>query len=182
MTQPQIVLEINEVLKQCKVLKEHTIQFIDWMQSKGISIEYGDLKSMDKVIAGKRLAEWHREYREQHKNDPEPNPPSSDWNRQVDVDVKLDSQFLNEFAGLPMPEDMMQDYLAQMGKDRYTEIKSKVLLFMSEHRSCTLRELVQDTGENVVDMLVITLLLAQKGKLSVWQNKPYSEVFIAEAL
>lgn len=181
MDRPQIVLDIIEVQKKVKVLKEDTIRFIDWMRSKGIQIGYGDLKNMDKVIAGKRLAEYYQEYRKNLKH-VEPKAVSSDWNKQVDAEVKLDDKFLNKFLGLPLSPQTMQEYLKEMGEDRYSELKRKVIAYLHRKRSCTLREMCLELRENVVDMLIVTLILAQSGKIDLWQNDPFNDVFIAVSI
>lgn len=178
MARPQIVLDIIEVQKKVKIHKEHAIDFVKWMQEKGFHISIDGLVDMDRVIAGKRLAEYYKEYRAKMKRVEKPEP-SSDWNRCVDADVKLDDKFLNKLLGMPIPEQFLQQYLAELGHDRYAELKSKILDLMSEHKSCTLRQLCQKLQENVVDILVILMILAQKGKIEVWQNEPFDEVFIS---
>lgn len=182
MTRPQIVLEINQVLEKVKILKEHAVDFVKWMQAHGITISLDGLVNMDRIIAGKRLAEYYQEYRKtlKHTEDFEGSDPL--WNKQVDMETSLDNTFLNEFLGIPLPEDFLSGYLSQIGEDTYENLKSKILAFMEQHQSCTLREMCLKIQENVVDVLVITLLLAQKGKLNVWQNEPYGEVFIVKGL
>lgn len=174
MTLPPQLEQINEVLEKSRQLKQDTIGFVKYMQGIGFHISLDGLQNLDKIIAGKRLAEYYQEYRKQLKNKPEPNPPSSDWNRCADVDVKLTAEDLHKLTGMPLPER----FSFELGEDRYAEIKSKILKYISEHKSSTLRELSEKLEEEVYDIFSICLILAQKNKISMWQNEAYKEVFI----